>query len=219
MKFVALRIGLMSLALSGSALAQDEEDYYDEQEAPSEAEPERGARRAPPPGYAPRGYASRDEFVPLATLPATRPYRSNRGAPEGYVLSDEPRRGLVVAGVSVVGAAYFSGLVIAGVIDDFPNQSGYLAIPVFGPWITLAARTDRCSGDGYCSDDATKKLLAVDGLFQAIGAGLFVTGLVWTRPVWLREDLAKHIDLVPGLNVATLPGMPQPQGMSVVGRF
>lgn len=217
MKFVALRIGLMSLALSGSALAQDEEDYYDDEPEPA-PQPERSrARRAPPSGY---GYAPKDEFVPLASLPATRPYRSNRGAPQGYVLSDEPRRGLIVAGVAVVGAAYFTGLIIAGVAQDFPNHSGYLAIPVFGPWITLAARNNDNCGDSSCaSDDVTKRALTVDGLFQAIGTGLIVTGLVWTRPVWLREDLAKHLDVVPGLNVAALPGMPQPQGMSVVGRF
>lgn len=216
MKFVALRIGLMSLALTGTALAQDEEDYYDEPEPPPAAELEqRPVRRAPP-----RGYAQRDEYVPLASLPATRPYRSNRGAPEGYILSDEPRRGLIVAGVAVVGAAYFTGLIIAGVAQDFPNHSGYLAIPVFGPWITLAARNNDNCGDSSCaSDDVTKRALTVDGLFQAIGTGLIVTGLVWTRPVWLREDLAKHLDVVPGLNVAALPGMPQPQGLSVVGRF
>lgn len=216
MKLVALRIGLMSLALTGTALAQDEEDYYDEPEPPRAAEPEqRPVRRAPPPGY-----AQRDEYVPLASLPATRPYRSNRGAPEGYILSDEPRRGLIVAGVAVVGAAYFTGLIIAGVAQDFPNHSGYLAIPVLGPWVTLAARNDDNCGDRSCaSDDVTKRALTVDGLFQAIGTGLIVTGLVWTRPVWLREDLAKHLDVVPGLNVAALPGMPQPQGLSVVGRF
>lgn len=217
MKFVALRICLMSLALAGSALAQDEEDYYDEPAPAPAAQPEQPrARRAPPPGY---GYAPRDEFVPLASLPATRPYRSNRGAPEGYVLSDEPRRGLIVAGVSVVGAAYFTGLLVAGVADDFPNQSGYLVIPVLGPWITLAARDNRYCGDSLCPDDAVKRALTIDGIFQAIGTGLVVTGLVWTRPVWLREDLAKHLHLVPGVNVATLPGMPQPQGVSVVGRF
>jgi hypothetical protein len=159
--------------------------------------------------------------VPIHYLPKTRPYRDDAPPPEHYVLSDEPRRGFVIGGVIAVGVPYITGLLIAGVAQDFPNKSGFLAIPVAGPWITLATR-DTCEDTGGVLDcaesDAARRALLFDGIVQGLGTALIVTGLTWTKTVWLREDLADNVQFMPGLDVARLPG-DAPQGMSVVGRF
>lgn len=155
-------------------------------------------------------------------------YRDDQAAPPGYVLEEQARRGLVIPGVAVVGALYITGLITTGVLQSFPNKTGFLAIPVAGPWITLVTRDTSCDAVDLdtsldssleCDEDkALDRLLVLDGLVQAIGTALIVTGFTWTKSVWVREDLAS-INLVPGINVAKLPGLPQPQGLSVVGRF
>jgi hypothetical protein len=128
---------------------------------------------------------------------------------------------LVIGGIVAIGAPYISGLLIAGAAMDFPNKSAFLAVPVAGPWLTLATR-DTCedSGDVFdCTDDEiARRVLLFDGIIQALGTALLVTGFTWTKTVWLREDLADNIQFMPGLNVARLPG-DSPQGASVVGRF
>lgn len=161
--------------------------------------------------------------VPLTSLPPTQRYRDHLPPPPGYVLEEQVRRGLLIPGISVVGAAYISGLLVTGVFQNFPNKTGYLAVPLAGPWITMVARDSSCDedsiGDRECARDvAVDRLLVLDGLVQAIGAALIVTGVTWTKSLWVREDLAS-IDVVPGLRVAKLPGMPEPHGLSVVGTF
>lgn len=155
-------------------------------------------------------------------MPATQPYRGEELSPPGYVLDEQVRRPFVIGGAAAIGAGYISGLIVGGVLGDFPNKSIFLVIPAAGPWVTLATRktcTPRpdvlldCAGD-----DLAQRLLIADGLVQTIGVGLLVTGFVWTKSIWLREDLA-NINLVTGLNVAALPGAPPPQGVSIVGHF
>lgn len=155
-------------------------------------------------------------------------YRDDQVPPPGYVLEEQTRRALVIPGVAVVGALYITGIITTGVLQDFPNKTGFLAIPVAGPWITLVSRETSCDdpnvettidGSLECDEDkALDRLLILDGLLQAVGTALIVTGFTWTKSVWVREDLA-NIQLVPGISVARVPGLPQPQGLSLVGRF
>lgn len=175
---------------------------------------------APAPAVAPAAVVAP---VPLTSLPPTQRYRDHLPPPPGYVLEEQVRRGLLIPGIAVVGATYISGVLITGVFQDFPNKTGYLAVPLAGPWITMVARDSSCnedlSTDLDCETDAAvNRLLVLDGLVQAIGAALIVTGVTWTKSVWVREDLA-NINVVPGLSVARLPGMPEPHGLSVVGTF
>ncbi len=215
---ITLRVCLLSLTLTGSVWAQAPEPVAEPvAPAPAPVAPAPAPVAAP----APAAQVQQTAVVPLSSLPATLPYRRERGAPEGYVLTEEPRRGLVIGGVAVLGAAYISGLLATGVVLDFPNKTAFLAIPVAGPWITLAARDKKCDGnDGLdcAGDELARRMLVIDGLVQAIGTGLIVTGFTWTKSMWLREDLA-NVELIPSVNVASLPGVPTPQGMSLVGRF
>lgn len=189
--------------------------------APPALEPAPTVAATPSAAAAPAPAEPPTAVVPLSSLPETVAYRRGRAAPEGYVLTEEPRRGLVIGGVAVVGAAYLSGLMVTGVAMDFPNKTAFLAIPVAGPWITLATRDKRCDDDitlDCTSDELARRMLIVDGLVQAVGVGLIAAGVTWTKSVWLREDLA-NVEFLPTLNVAASPGLPAPQGMSVVGQF
>lgn len=236
MKRCTLRAGLFSLTLASPVWSQVPAEVPASAPAdptpaaapPAPAAPPAAAPAAAPPPAAPAPPATPESsgpptaVVPLTSLPETVAYRRGRAAPEGYVLTEEPRRGFVIGGVAVVGAAYLTGLMVTGVAMDFPNKTAFLAIPVAGPWITLATRDKRCDDDitlDCTSDELARRMLIVDGLVQAVGVGLIAAGMTWTKSVWLREDLASHVEFLPTLNVAASPGLPAPQGMSVVGQF
>jgi hypothetical protein len=218
MKQTGPTVALFCLTLAGNAWAQEP--------APAAPSPTPEAQLAAQPAVAAPAPASsaapQPAPIPLYTLPKTRPYRDDVAPPPGYVLSEEPRRGFLIGGIAALGASYLSGLLVAGVFMEFPNKSAFLAVPAAGPGITLATR-DSCDNPtdttlDCAADDLAVRLLLVDGIVQAVGVGLIVTGLTWTKSVWLREDLASF-ELVPGLNVARLPGDGQPQGLTLLGRF
>lgn len=229
MKRIALRVGVLCLTLSGGAMAQA--PAAAPAAAPTaEPQPAAAAPVAAAPAPAPVAAAPAPApvaapvapSIPLSSLPRTRPYRDEGVPPEGYILSEQPRRGFVIGGVAALGAAYITGLIISGVVLDFPNKSAFLAIPAAGPWITLATR-DTCDENSSivldCADDElARRALVGDGIVQALGVALMVTGLTWTKSVWIREDLA-NVQLVPGLHVAKLPGDAQPQGLTLIGQF
>lgn len=144
----------------------------------------------PPPGYA---YA-----YPTAPRPPESVPYDGGAVPQGYHLEERPRRGPVIAGVVVLSSAYALGL-IAGSADNFPNESGWLVVPVLGPWITLATRHQEqdcsfntngtISGDCVSSDDnnTTRTVLVLDGLTQATGAALLIYGLASPKKVVARD--------------------------------
>src|SRR5699024_10529078 len=124
---IALRVSLLCLTSTGIAWAQDPAAPPAAEVAPAAAAP------APAPAVAPAPVAVAAPLpppVPIHYLPKTRPYRDDAPAPQHYVLSDEPRRGFVIGGVIAIGVPYFTGLLVAGVAQDFPNKSAFLAIPI-----------------------------------------------------------------------------------------
>lgn len=120
-------------------------------------------------------------------LPKHRPYRGEEEL-DGYVLQERWRKGLVIPGVALIGAAYFSGLAVAS-FDDFDNQKGFLALPVAGPWLTLLTRDDDCTSD-VCGP---RRLLTASGVIQAVGLGMTIVGATWQKRLWVREDLAVQL--------------------------
>ena len=150
----------------------------------------------PPPNYAypPYGYQRRP--------PATVPYQGG-AIPTGYHLEERPKKGLIISGALLTGIPWAIGL--AGVSSaNFPNHSGWLVLPVLGPWLTLATRHDRSCGynDGYdvCFDDDLNGLartaLVFDGLVQTAGAVLFIVGVSSKNQV-LARDFTGHLHLTP----------------------
>jgi hypothetical protein len=124
--------------------------------------------------------------------------------PEGYHVEERARKGAIIAGAVILSSAYALGLTVAS-SENFPNSSGYLAVPVLGPWITLASRhrdVTTCTSDGFCDsvdstdDSTTRTFLILDGLTQATGAVLFIYGLASPKKV-ITRDFVGSLHLTP----------------------
>ncbi|WP_394846774.1 hypothetical protein LZC95_04830 [Pendulispora brunnea] len=100
-----------------------------------------------------------------------------------------PNRKLLIGGVLTLGVAYAPAAVVGSTSDHHGDRS--LLIPLAGPWIDLADRGP-CGGSGQqsCGDDTGNRvLIAVDGVFQAIGALQILGAFIWpeTRRVEVIE--------------------------------
>jgi hypothetical protein len=98
--------------------------------------------------------------------------------PRGYRAVPRIRTGLVVAGAVTFGVTYLTTALIGAAVSDirtatgsFDRSSKLLMIPLFGPFTLLGSTVS-----------ATGQLgLVLDGLVQAAGIGMFVTGLAWPK--------------------------------------
>lgn len=150
----------------------------------------------PPPAYPPPPYG----YPPPPKPPKYLPYHEGQNIPQGYYLEDRMRRGPLIAGIIVLAIPYGLGLSVAGG-DNFSNQTGWLALPVLGPWVEMAERHNTCPTattlDSSCGDDAAvRTLLVLDGLMQATGAGLLIWGASSHTRRLVREDAAR-IEILP----------------------
>ncbi len=133
--------------------------------------------------------------------------------PTGYHLEERPRKGLIISGALLTGIPWAIGLAaVSG--SNFPNSSGWLAVPALGPWLTLLARHDStCGYDGnnVCIDDGLNSLartaLVFDGLVQTAGAVLFIVGVASPAKVVARDF------------ASTLRFTPAPLGRQGMGGF
>jgi hypothetical protein len=107
------------------------------------------------------------------------PYNPYSEVPDGYVLQETSIKPLVWSGVLLVGIPYAVGITYA-VLADFPGDTGFLAIPLAGPWLARSQESDR----------AARVALGLDGLVQASGAVLLTLGLTFTRKQWVPYDMA-----------------------------
>ena len=166
------------------------------------APPPAGVYYPPPPGYyppPPYGVYARPMRVP-----DSYPYEGGP-VPAGFHVEKRPRRGLIISGALLLGIPWAIGLSIASG-SNFPNQSGWLAVPALGPWITLAARrNNNCSNYNYssggtCFDDgvgsATRTFLVLDGLMQVGGTVMLLVGLSSANKV-IARDFVGGLQLTP----------------------
>lgn len=195
--------------LAGSASAQSAATPAPQaSNAPYNAAPAPPAtqyRRSPPAYPPPYPYPYAYSYVsrPPPNTPEVLPYHDGERVPPGYYLEQSVRRGPVIAGSIVFGVAYTLGLSIAGG-NNFSNQSGWLALPVAGPWLALAQRRDSCSSNstfGGCVDSAiggawARTGLVMDGLAQATGAALFIWGVTSHTRRLVRDDVAR-VEILP----------------------
>jgi hypothetical protein len=140
-------------------------------------------------------------------LPPLLPYRKGLPVPDGYRVVRRSATGLLVGGGLTFVAAYGAGLALAAG-ESFENGSGYLAIPVIGPWAAIGGRSFKCiapvATTAQAAQKATNKCVAAafdevttvvfltaDGLIQATGAVLFLVGLGSGYEELVREDLPK----------------------------
>jgi hypothetical protein len=153
----------------------------------------------PPAEYAPapshrgrhrreRGYVSGQPLPPGMRPPLRYRYIEGTPLPEGYHIEERANRGLVGGGAALIAVPYFIGALGALSVQGDGN-SGYLAIPILGPWLTLGNRESSCGEIGEPSpggfdcfmDQAGSGLLITSGVMQALGTGMIVLGLVNTR--------------------------------------
>jgi hypothetical protein len=148
--------------------------------------------------------------------PSRLPYQEGQPVHEGYQLRSGPRKGLVISGAIVGGAAYGFGVV--GAFDsNFEDNAGYLLIPGVGPWLMLAAGSDPpkpCPAREACADgnpDYKPLVVVAAGLAQAVGTVLFVAGLTSKRLYLERKAL--EVSVVP------TPLGQGAYGLGVIGTF
>ena len=109
----------------------------------------------------------------------------------------------MIAGTIVFAVSYGIALSVA-MIDDFKDQTSWLAIPLAGPWLMMYNRSrpdcDSQTSDG-CVEQSLETILrfylAIDGVAQAAGVG--DAGLRHGRPQapGPRRQLRVRAPLVP----------------------
>jgi len=136
-------------------------------------------------------------------MPPVLPYRDGTEIPEGYELESSRNTGLMAAGGVVFGVGYLTAFGIAA-SKGFDSANGWLAVPLIGPWVALTRRESPCDiEDVEVKEDAQKcvnsaldeaaliAVIAIDGLVQGVGAGLFIGGVASTRKQLVRKDVVR----------------------------
>lgn len=138
--------------------------------------------------------------------PPVLPYRPGDPVPAGYRVDYDANTGLIVGGLVTTLVGYGAALAV-GQGSDFKNGTGWLAVPLIGPWAALAGRQNPCAGldvsnpdiedleDAECIEEALDEaqlmaFMTIDGLVQATGAVLFVIGLATGEDRLVRQDIA-----------------------------
>lgn len=143
---------------------------------------------------------SASALVALALLSTTQLAVAQGAAPtvtRQEVTTTGPNRALLHSGLWIFGLAYIPAVVV-GIGSDRHGDKNLL-IPVVGPWLDLAARSD-CPVDAGCSNESVNKaLLIVDGVFQGLGALDFVGAFLFpeTRTVTVGRTKPPYLRVVP----------------------
>ncbi len=156
--------------------------------------------------------------APVAAPPGSpprKPYREGAPIPQGYHVEQRVRKGMVIAGAITLGIPYTIGLAAAGG-SNFRNESGWLALPALGPFITLGRRHADChtgSKAASCLGDVMLGFgLVLDGLAQTAGATLLLIGVSAPKTELVRNDV---------MSLSVLPGRvgTSGYGLRAVGQF
>ncbi|MBI4703035.1 MAG: hypothetical protein HY744_18110 [Deltaproteobacteria bacterium] len=99
--------------------------------------------------------------------------------------------GAIIAGASMLGTAWLASLPLA-----FGDDTGWMAVPVVGPWVTLAD-----SGNYLSRDSLVFAVLVLDGLVQGAGTAALVGGIASRASAQKRVSVAP-MPLRPGLGLA-----------------
>jgi hypothetical protein len=129
--------------------------------------------------------------------PALLPYREGMPVPPGYRVEHRAANGLIGGGLASLIISYTTAIVI-GASAKFEDGTGWLILPVIGPWAAIGARSYSCDNNplhanacvnGAFSEVQTMAILSADAVVQATGAVLFVVGLASGRDELVRSDL------------------------------
>jgi hypothetical protein len=156
--------------------------------------------------------------------PPILPYRDGFPVPPGYEVVKRPATGLLAGGLVGLGIAYGTGVVFAAV-NGFENGTGWLAVPIVGPWGAIGSRnyetcrTRTVAEAKACVRNAVKEVqvitfFAVDGIGQLAGGLVTLAGLVSSKEELVRTDLVEKVQ------VSVLPPVQgSPWAVSVSGQF
>ncbi|WP_437972073.1 PEGA domain-containing protein [Sorangium sp. So ce260] len=135
-----------------------------------------------------------------AADPIELDYKEGAPIPPGYRRETNARKGLITAGATIFGITYTT-------VSATGSALGYevLAVPVAGPLIH-AAQVD--GGEGF---------FVVDGILQAAGLAMVVSGILFPKTTLVREDVARSGPRLLGASPARLgrDGL----GVQVAGSF
>jgi hypothetical protein len=180
--------------------------YYPPQPPPASAVAPNGEYVAPlsqttQPTYVPQSVA-------LSGPRMIKDWEPGTPIPHGYHAETRVRKGKVISGSIVFGVTYLYSSFIAAIGQDISSETGddhglgWLFIPVLGPFLEMME-----------TDSTTAHyILALDGIAQAAGVTLLVTGLMYPKWVLVRNDLAS------ATVVPMKIGM-DGSGFGLVGRF
>ena len=133
------------------------------------------------------GLAQSPDAPPLGSVP----YDPGPPIQPGYELSSRYRRGPVIAGSITFGVSYGLGAIVALGDKDTDFERHWLLLPVFGPFIGMATQNKTClrGAPEACNHNAgTIAVLAMLGVLQITGAGLFAYGELDRQSVLVRKD-------------------------------
>lgn len=166
LRFESMLLAVATLGIPKLAFAEDDTVVV---QPPAQQQPQ----AQPPPQKVEIEVEDDDEDQQMQ--PAARPTYPPPG-PEGERVETTggPSRGMLFTGIAVFGISYGAAAVVSGTSDLEADDR--LIVPVVGPWLSLGDRPD-CGGldEASCDEENTNRvLLVVDGVFQAVGAGLIV---------------------------------------------
>ncbi|MEI9952002.1 MAG: hypothetical protein WDO74_24205 [Pseudomonadota bacterium] len=153
--------------------------------------------------------------------PALLPYRAGLPVPAGYRVEHRSANGLIYGGLATLVIAYTTAIVL-GASAKFEDGTGWLVLPVVGPWAAIGARSYHCENNpllanqcvsGAFSEVQTIAILSADAVVQATGAVLFIAGLASGRDELVRSDLPATVRISP--RAVGVNGF----GIGVDGRF
>ena len=126
-----------------------------------------------------------DEAAPVYVMPA------EGVADQTYQTWNAP---LFTGGAVMFGASYGAAVLAASQSDNEADERLY--VPLVGPWLDLADRSDCDIESSSCDDETTEKVLIVaDGVFQAGGAALMIGSFLFPRTVHESAPLSamRHV--------------------------
>lgn len=126
----------------------------------------------------PRASVQSVQYAHAATV-APRSAPASTSETEARAPGSHPGRGLLIGGLTTWTSAYVVGIVGSAIVSattrgNVPLTVGVAAIPLVGPWIAfpvISATNGQVSAVGYAA-------IAVLGILQGVGFGMFVAGAV-----------------------------------------
>ena len=122
--------------------------------------------------------------------------------PSNAHIETKPNVAFIVSGVSIFGSAYVTsliyGLSTCGAQSECRKGSGWLYLPLVGPFVT-AAQAPTTGGQA---------LAAFDGGVQVLGATLAIVGFALPRRFVTWQNKSMTLTVTPGMASAPGPSLP-----------